>query len=668
MSSPCSLTGIARYPIVCLLLMLGTQAAARDKPDHWLEVQSPHFLLIANGNEKQARKVADQFERIRSVFQKAFPGLRVDPSAPIIVLAARDEKTFNTLAPESWLQKGRLKRTGLFLRGPEKNYVLLRMNAEGDNPYHVLYHEYTHLLVHESLRSIPLWLDEGLAEFYGNSEIQEKDVLLGRPIEGHIVLLRESKLLSLSTLFAVDYSSPYYNEENKGSIFYAESWALTHYLLLNASQGGKNPLFDFINLLAKNVDAKAAALSAFGDTAQLEKNLKGYVQQSSFKYILVKGSTEVDEDEFKVRELSPADSAALRGDFLVYNQRYDDARDLLREALLDDPNNAQAAESMGFLEFRQRHTAESKKWFTQAVKLNSQSYLAHYYFAVMTLQQTATGPDAALVESSLRSAIKINPRFAPAYDALGVFYGKRGERLEEARLLGVQAVQLEPGNIRYRLNVANILLQMKRTDDAVNVAKMALSMARTSEEISAAQSFLDSAQKYQEYLAAVKKNREQADAAASEAQRQLNQQANSDQNEQPAISGVENDQDTAPPRLRHRDEGAQGSREANANNTAPALGHRAPVARGARDLADGKIVSVKCSSPGLMDLTFQTSVHSIELHSENYYSVQYSALNFTPSGELLPCIQLQGMKARIFFYDIKGQTYSGEIISVQLRK
>jgi len=34
-------------------------------------------------------------------------------------------------------------------------------------------------------------------------------------------LLRQNKLLPLATLFTVDHTSPYYHEENKGSIFYA---------------------------------------------------------------------------------------------------------------------------------------------------------------------------------------------------------------------------------------------------------------------------------------------------------------------------------------------------------------------------------------------------------------------------------------------------------------
>lgn len=657
-----TLNRVARYTFFFSPLVLATAVAAREKPDRWLEVRSPHFIVAANGNEKQARQAADQFERIRAVFQKAFPGFRVDPAAPIVVLAVKDEKTFNALTPIEWQKKGQLKRSGMFLRGPEKNYVLLRLEAEGDNPYHVLYHEYTHLLVHEGLTAIPLWLDEGLAEFYGNSEIQGKDILLGKPSGPDLQLLRESKLLPLATLFAVDHSSPYYNEDNKGNMFYAESWALTHYLMFQARQGEKNPLRDFTQLLAHDVDPTSAAARAFGDLKGLQNVLEGYIRQSAFKYALVKGSTEVDEDEFKVRELSPGDEKALRGDFLAHNQRYSEARDLLNEALEEDPNNAQAAESLGFLAFQQGHTSEGKKWFTQAVKLNSQSYLAHYYYAVMTMQAAPNSSDATQVETSLRSAIKINPNFAPAYDALATFYGLRGEKLDEAHMLSLQAVTLEPGFVRYRLNAGSILLRMNRADDALRVAKMALAIAKTPEDQAAAHAFLESAQTYQEYLANVER-RNQERKASEAATRQLAESQNT-----PADQRAPEDNGAHPPILRHRDELRKEAVTDDKNAPPPALRHRPEDSRGPRDTLEGKIISVKCSSPAVMELTLEAGGRAVALHTDNYFKVEYTARNFTPSGELDPCTQIQGMNARIIFYNIKGRPYAGELISVQLRK
>ncbi|MGA7768587.1 MAG: hypothetical protein WCA27_20485 [Candidatus Sulfotelmatobacter sp.] len=202
-----------------LPLLAAVLAAARDKPENWTEVRSPHFTVVTNSNEKQGRRVADQFERMRSVFHVAFPKLQIDPGSPIVVLAIKDEKDFKALEPEAYLAKGSLKLGGLFLRAADKNYVLMRLDAEGEHPYSVVYHEYTHLLMSKTAEWMPLWLNEGLAEFYQTTEIHEKDVSLGEPSAENIQLLRQNRLLPFATLFTVDEKSPYYHEENKGSIF-----------------------------------------------------------------------------------------------------------------------------------------------------------------------------------------------------------------------------------------------------------------------------------------------------------------------------------------------------------------------------------------------------------------------------------------------------------------
>jgi hypothetical protein len=94
----------------------------------WLELQSPHFTVVTDANEKQGRHIADQFERMRWVFQTLFPKLNVDPAAPIVVIAVKDKKGFQELEPEAYLAKGQIDLTGLFLHGPDKNYILVRLD------------------------------------------------------------------------------------------------------------------------------------------------------------------------------------------------------------------------------------------------------------------------------------------------------------------------------------------------------------------------------------------------------------------------------------------------------------------------------------------------------------------------------------------------------------
>jgi hypothetical protein len=193
-------------------------AQAREKPENWVEVRSPHFSVVSNSNEKQARRVADQFEHMRSVFHTLFPKIQIDTLGSITVLAIKDEKDFRALEPPEYLAKGQLKLGGLFLRGPDKNYVLLRLDAEGEHPYAVVYHEYTHLLLSRA-EWMPLWLNEGLAEFYQNTDIREKEVALGQPSPENLLLLRQNRLLPLATLFAIATRHPIITRKTKARSF-----------------------------------------------------------------------------------------------------------------------------------------------------------------------------------------------------------------------------------------------------------------------------------------------------------------------------------------------------------------------------------------------------------------------------------------------------------------
>jgi hypothetical protein len=124
------------------------------------------------------------------------------------------------------------------LRTPEKNYVLILLNAPGEHPYAPIYHEYAHFVQSRTGEWMPLWLTEGWAEFYQTAEILDTEVLIGKLDAPTWQFLERNALLPLSTLFTVDMHSPYYHEEDKGSMFYAESWALTHYLNRSSSRHG----------------------------------------------------------------------------------------------------------------------------------------------------------------------------------------------------------------------------------------------------------------------------------------------------------------------------------------------------------------------------------------------------------------------------------------------
>ena len=615
---------------IALLLPLLTPALAPagDKSENWLRVQSQNFTVVTNSNEKTGRRIADQFERMRSVFHVAFPHVAIDNGSPIIVLAIKDEKDFRDLEPQAYLAKGQVKLGGLFLRTPDKNYVLMRVDAEGNHPYSVIYHEYTHLLLSKSEEWLPLWMNEGLAEFYQNTDIHEKDVALGQPSPENLALLRDNKLLPLSTLFTVDTNSPYYHEENKGSIFYAESWALTHYLYIKDDVEKTHRLADYAALLENKTDSVTAATRAFGDLKQLQSNLERYIRQASFNYFRAPIATEIDHTTFKATPLAASQADAVRADFLACNERIADARSLLDRVLKEDPKDVSARETMGYLEFRAGHLDEARKWYEQAVKLDSQSYIAHYYFAAMSMNDAANPGDDAAVESSLRAAIKLNPSFAPPFDRLAAFEGMRHQNLEEAHMMALTAVSLDPANISYRMTTASVLMQMERGKDAVAVLHETLRRAKTPQEIAMVQNFLT---QVESYTTAQQRQTEQISRMAEE-------------------SGG-----------RVETLGSTGE----INVKAEAIEEVVP--EGPHRFLVGTLLNVNCNTPGI-NLTIEAKGKTVALHSANYYQIGFTALGFTPEGLLNPCRDLEGKSAKVEYVESSATPPTAYVLAIEIRK
>jgi tetratricopeptide (TPR) repeat protein len=613
---------------VCTLL-LATSVFASAKQDPWVELRTPHFVVVSNAGEKQARHTALEFERTRAVFHKRFPLAHVDGASPILVLALRDEKDFRALVPTAYLGKGSLQLAGLFLRVPDQNCVMLRLDINGQHPYETIYHEYTHFVLSRDIEVIPLWLNEGLAEFFQTIEIADKEVRLGEPSVGNVHLLRQNRLLPLATLFAVDHNSPYYHEENKGSIFYAESWALTHYLEFKDRHEHTQRVAQYISLVSNKVDPVTAAVTAFGDLKVLEKNLNTYIAQPSFQYLTSPGATEVDESAFQLQPLTPAQADTFRAQFLAYNQRNSDASALLDRVLQQDPANASAYETQGYLALQSGDPAKAAACYERAVKLDSQNFFAHYRFASTTMQLGRLNDNAAQIESSLRTAIRLNPSFAPAYDQLAVFLAQRNSNSrdygsEEALTLSTKAVQLEPFNFGFRLNAASVLLEMRRTKDAIAVLDAASKLTSDPAQLA-----------------------------------MIAQQQQSIRSFEGAMAHQQERYQKAAERARAFDEAHSSPPPADPS---PELSRRGP-----RKFATGTLTDVQCQEPAVMHVTLQGAKQPLPLLARNYYKIAYSSLGFTPTSDKLnPCTDLDNKKAKVEYYAPADDSSEGQIISIEI--
>ena len=117
-----------------------------------------------------------------NVFEDRYPRFRLDAPARLLIIAAKDESTAKQLLPNIWAHPGP-KLGGLFQHGWEREYALVRLDTINFDPdtYATIYHEYVHSLLHINFRWLPSWLDEGLAQFYGFTRFNDKDMYFGAP-------------------------------------------------------------------------------------------------------------------------------------------------------------------------------------------------------------------------------------------------------------------------------------------------------------------------------------------------------------------------------------------------------------------------------------------------------------------------------------------------------
>lgn len=614
--------------IVLFAILWGASCAfAHAAADQWFEVSSPHFTVITNTSDKQGRHTLDQFERMRWMFQTLFPKSKVDPAEPILVVAVRNQKQFQSYVPAAYLAKGQLALAGLFLRTQDRNYVLMRQDTEDEHPFATIYHEYTHLQFRDSMEWMPLWLNEGFAEFVQNTEIRNKDVLLGEASIDDILYLRQNRLLPLATLFKVDHDSPYYHEEEKGSVFYAEAWALTHYLEVTDRERGTHMVPDYVTLMRQHQDPVTAAETAFGDLKKLQSALESYIQASGYKqFILNSAAAPIDETTYTSKPITQPQADAIRADILASVQRTEEARTLLDAVLKTDPDNAQAHETLGYLAYRDGDFHAARRWYEQAVKVDSESYLANYYFA-MTAMRDGGGSDNPKIESCLRTAIRLNPDFAPAYDQLADYFAMRRENLEEAHILNLHAVQLDPRNLAYRMNAASVLMTMGKYDDAAATLRNSVKIASTPSEAAMVQSRL--------------KEIDSIRALSARPSAMITATPTGQVDVKTAATVVDLVQEPK---------------------------HPTEPPNGPKHLALGVITEVKCTYPAEIEFRIEGAKKPVSVYSNNYFKIDLTVLGFTPNGDMNPCKNFEGMKAKVQYAESSDKSIDGQVIAVELRK
>ena len=443
--------------------------------DNWRSVRTNHLYVIGNADAEKLRQVAAWLEFFHSAFARLVSRNVLESSVPTTVIIFRDDASFMPFKP---LYQGRpVDLVGFFQPGDDVNYIALSLEPDNRDPFSTAFHEYVHLHLRDNVPGVPLWLNEGLAELYGSMKFSGNDALLGAPLPHYIRLLRENELLPLSTLFSIGTSSPHYNEQDKSGIFYGQSWALVHYLMLGEN-GRQDQFKRFLQQVSKGENAARAIENSFGvSLATLEQDLKAYVRRGDFaaqRIAVDNPQTYASYTAMQRSSLSEGEANHYLGDLLLHTGRDKDAEQYFKQAIALDPGFIPPYASLGSMYVHQRRYTEAKKYLQKATT-SPQNYLIHYYHALV-LSREGVAPDgrineyskenAAAIREQLLRAIKLAPNYAPAHYLLALVNVVTDERLDEAFEMAQKARQLAPSKSSYSLLLAEIYVRRSDTGAA----------------------------------------------------------------------------------------------------------------------------------------------------------------------------------------------------------
>jgi tetratricopeptide (TPR) repeat protein len=450
-----------RLLLIALLLLCSIPVVAADK---WTRVQSKNFTLVGNATANEIREVAEGLEVFRTAFSRFFK-LKEGSSVATTVIVFKSDQAFKPFKP---VYQGKPANVaGYFMPGADMNFIALAADMQTPR---VIYHEYVHRLMSDNMGSLPPWFQEGFAECFSTIEIEGKDkkVRLGRAIAEHVELLNERRFMPLEKLFAVTHDSPEYNEEDKQGVFYAESWALVHYMMFNSEQR-RTQFNNFLNDIGRGRPAAQAFQDAFDtELAAFQQVFEAYIQQRmAWNAFEMQTPTGLDRSkDMTTRTLSEAEAEYYPGDLLLHLDRTPEAETHLAKAIQLDPKLGAAHASMGRLLMSKSSDTEALPYLQRATELDPGNYLTHYYYASLIYKRKSlSDTEWATMRGELQKSLELAPQFVEAAEMLASANLARNVDIPQTVELLAKALSIAPGRdyLAVQLAVALSRTQQRQT-------------------------------------------------------------------------------------------------------------------------------------------------------------------------------------------------------------
>ena len=279
--------------------------------DKWKRYESPNFELFSRAEDYESRQLLWNLELLRAFFLERVQQMERIP-LPVTIYYFNNERDFLAYVPER--MRSAKRTAGYYVAMPDRGIVVLSPSWNEDFSRRLIYHEYIHHLSHIVGDNSPPWFSEGIAELFSTVTEASGELKFGDPVVGHVLELREKKLIPLDQLFATDHSSSLYNESERAGMFYAESWVLLHYWycgdlkLTPAQLKATQKFFDYIRSEGEkgnSAERRALFEQCLGMTyRQMTDEIERYVVNGGYRWYKTPCPKIAEKSTYRMRSLT----------------------------------------------------------------------------------------------------------------------------------------------------------------------------------------------------------------------------------------------------------------------------------------------------------------------------------------------------------------------------
>ena len=448
----------------------------------WVRGRSAHFLTISAASERRTRDVVESLEMVAAALKQLDPHLAAEGDLTRLVLFARSRDG----VPYFDLLVGRPGTPGAFVSNSEGVGTMLVDGSRSDAD-RTVFHELVHNLLSKSGTKLPMWLEEGMADYFSTAVVMKDAVRIGSRISDHTMLLNSRPLMALNDLFAVQPGA----EIGATGYFYAESWAVVDWMMRTSSAS----FYRFLGDIDHGVSAAEAMQREFHTAPILvERLLTSSMSRPPARVTLpVEKIREIAIEPIS-RDMAIIELASFLGGF---ESTRPDAERFLTTVITSDPKNGYAIAAVAALRAKEKHYDEATKLYEQALQLTPKDPGISLDYAE-SLLGNAIGPFTGTVDIEDDAA----PRFRRARQLATDALAAGGDAARASAVIGTsylvesdpgpgvdalrRARELRPNRYDVALNLYALLIRAGDRESADKLFEQISSRVRTPQAIFAA--------------------------------------------------------------------------------------------------------------------------------------------------------------------------------------